>query len=339
VLPVTNAVATQRLGLIFAGAPRVPEMVELACRAEDRGFESVWMAETRITRDAVSPVAAIAQATKRIKVGTGIMNVYTRGAVVIAITFNGLDEIAPGRIIMGLGAGSPLILAPQGVSWDRPVKRLREYVDVIRPLMRGEAVTYHGDMVHLDGARIEDILAGDGGISTAAQMPLYLGVTGRPALELAGELADGVLMNVCLPTSYVERSMEALDRGARKAGRSLGELDIGMAMLASPHDDPAVGRDGARRFIALYLSMFPNIAKETGLAEPFMASVRETFHAEGLDAAAQRVGDDVVDLLAAAGTPEECRARIEEYRRAGVALPVLISVEGAIESVIDELAP
>jgi 5,10-methylenetetrahydromethanopterin reductase len=146
-------------------------------------------------------------------------------------------------------------------------------------------------------------------------------------------------MNVCLPTSYVERSMEALERGARKVGRSVADLDIGMAMLASPHEDRAVGRDAARRFIALYLSMFPNIAKETGLPEPFMASVREMFHAEGIEAAAQQVPDDVVDLLAAAGTPEECRARIDQYRRAGVALPVLIAVEGAIESVIDDLGP
>jgi len=331
--------AQDRVGLIFAGAPRVPEMVRLAQKAEQRGFESVWMAETRITRDAVAPVAAIAQATERIKVGTGIMNVYTRGAVVIAITFNGLDEIAPGRIIMGLGAGSPLILAPQGVAWDRPLKRMREYVDVIRPLMRGEEVTYHGEIVTVEGARVEDVLAGEGAMSTAARMPLYLGVTGRPALELAGEVADGVLMNVCLPTSYVETRLEVIERGAKKAGRSLDDLDIGMAVLVSPDEDGDRGRDGARRFIALYLSLFPNIARETGVPEALRDAVRERFHADGIDAAAQLVPDEVVNLLAAAGTPDECRARIQEYRRAGVALPVLIAVEGALDAVVDELGP
>jgi 5,10-methylenetetrahydromethanopterin reductase len=331
--------AQDRVGLIFAGAPRVPEMVRIAQKAEERGFESVWMAETRITRDAVAPVAAIAQATERIKVGTGIMNVYTRGAVVIAITFNGLDEIAPGRIIMGLGAGSPLILAPQGYAWDRPVQRMREYIEVIRPLMRGDEVTYHGELVTVEGARVEDVLAGEGAVATAAQMPLYLGVTGRPALELAGELADGVLMNVCLPTSYVESRLEVIERGAKKVGRSLDDLDIGMAVLVSPHEDGDVGRDGARRFIALYLSLFPNIAKETGVSEQLRETVRERFHTEGIEAAAQLVPDDVVNLLAAAGTPDECRARIAEYRRAGVALPVLIAVEGALDAVVDALGP
>ena len=151
----------RRLGLLFAGAPRVPEMVALARRAEEHGFESVWVAETRMTRDGFVPLAAIAQATSRVKVGTGIVNVYTRGAVVVAISFAALEEIAPGRVIMGLGAGSPLVLAPQGVAWKKPVTRLREYCDVVRPLLRGEEVAYEGEFVHLEGAQIQDLLAAD----------------------------------------------------------------------------------------------------------------------------------------------------------------------------------
>jgi 5,10-methylenetetrahydromethanopterin reductase len=216
---------------------------------------------------------------------------------------------------------------------------MREYVEVIRPLMRGDEVTYHGEIVTVEGARVEDVLGGDGSLSTAAQMPLYLGVTGRPALELAGEVADGVLMNVCLPTSYVESRLEVIERGATKAGRSLDDIDIAMAVLVSPHEDGEEGRNGARRFIALYLSLFPNIAKETGVPESLRDSVRDRFQAEGIEAAAKLVPDDVVNLLAAAGTPAECRARIAEYRRAGVALPVLIAVEGALDAVVDELGP
>lgn len=333
------AASRPRLGLAFAGAPSVPEMVRLARRAEERGFESVWMAETRMTRDAVTPVAAMAAATEQIKVGTGIVNVYTRGPVVIAVTFVTLDELAPGRILMGLGTGSPLVLAPQGVAFEQPLTRLREYVEVVRPLVRGEPVTYEGSTIRLDGARIEDLLSSAGPGAADGRLPLYLGVTGARALELAGQLADGVLMNVCLPTSYVESRLELVERGGRRAGRSAADVDVAMMLLASPDEDSATGKDRARRFIALYLSLFPNIAKETGLAAGFMASVRDAFHAEGLDAAAARVGDDVVDLLAAAGTPEECRARIEAYRRAGVGVPVLIAVDGALDAVVETLAP
>ena len=135
-----------RTGLLFLGAPAVPEMVSIAQRAEAAGFESAWVAETRLTRDAMTPAAAIALGTERLRVGTGIVNVYTRNPVLLALTFATLDEIAPGRIVMGLGAGSPLVLAPQGITFDRPLTRLREYCEVIPRLLAGEAVTTAGTM-------------------------------------------------------------------------------------------------------------------------------------------------------------------------------------------------
>src|SRR5688572_22957285 len=134
-------------------------MVALAREAEAAGFDSVWMAETRLTRDGVVPVAAIAAGTERIRVGTGILPVYTRNPVTLALTFVSLEELAPGRIVMGLGAGSPVVLRPQGIPFAKPLTRLREYCEVIPPLMRGEAVTYDGETVRLDGARIEDVLS------------------------------------------------------------------------------------------------------------------------------------------------------------------------------------
>ena len=255
-------VSDRRLGLLFVGAPRVPEMVRLAGRAEENGFESVWMAETRMTRDGFVPLAAIASATDQIGLATGIVNVYTRGPVVLAVSFASLAELAPGRVTVGLGAGSPLVLAPQGVAWERPVTRLREYVDVLRPLLRGEEVSYDGEAVHLTGARIEDAL-GEGGIGAGSELPLYLGVTGRRAVELAGATADGVLLNIGLPTSYVGRALGWLAAGAALAGRDSADIDVSMVVLVSPDEDSAQGKARALRFVALYLSLFPNIARET----------------------------------------------------------------------------
>jgi 5,10-methylenetetrahydromethanopterin reductase len=328
----------RRVGLAFLGAPCVPEMVRLAQKAEAAGFESVWVAETRITRDAVVPMAAIAAATECVRIGTAIMNVYTRTPVVIAITFVGLDELAPGRIVMGLGAGSPLILAPQGQPFEKPLTRLREYTEVLRPLMRGEAVTYSGRTVRLDGARIEDMLSPEGSIATGSMsVPLYFGVTGPRSLELAGAVSDGVLLNVCLPTTYVTHARALMTKGAASAGRDAAELEVGMMLVASPDEDSARGKDRARRFIALYLSMFPNIAKETGLPEATVAQMRQAFTAHGVDAAARFVDDEIVDLLSVAGTPAECRRRIDAYRAAGVDLPILVSLEGAIDQTIELL--
>jgi 5,10-methylenetetrahydromethanopterin reductase len=322
-------------GLLFVGAPSVPEQVQLAKRAEDRGFDSVWVAETRMTRDGFTPAAAIATATERIRIGTGIVNVYTRGAVLMAVSFVSLEELAPGRIIMGLGAGSPNILAPQGYEFRRPLTRLREYCTLIR----GEQVTFEGREITIKGAQIEDLLsAGSQPGGPRARIPLHIGATGPKALEYAGSVADGILMNACLPTSYVRSRLEIVARGAASAGRTLDDIEIGMGIVCSPHHDRAVGMDGARQFIALYLSVMPNIAQETDLDEAYVEEIRAAFHADGLESAMALVGDDVVDSLAVAGTPDDCRKRLDEYRAAGIDLCVLAPMEGSIDLIIEELA-
>ncbi|HEY1515626.1 MAG TPA: LLM class flavin-dependent oxidoreductase [Solirubrobacteraceae bacterium] len=327
-----------RTGLLFLGAPAVPEMIKLARQAEAAGFESAWVAETRLTRDAITPVAALALATERMRIGTGIVNVYTRGPVLLALTFATLDELAPGRIAMGLGAGSPLVLAPQGVAFERPLTRLKEYCEVIPRLLAGEAVSYRGQCIELDGARIEDVLARDGEVGAHARIPLYLAATGPRAVEYAGEVADGVLLNVCLPVSYVRERGHRLTAGARRAGRDPSAIEVAMCIVVAPDADPRRGRDAARRFIAVYLSLFPNVARETGLEPELIRTLGEAFADGGVDAAAPCVGDDVVDLLSASGSVEDCRRRLDDYREAGVDLPILAPVEGALELTIDTLA-
>ena len=329
----------RRTGLLFVGAPSVPEIVELAKRAEARGFDSVWMAETRMTRDAFVPIAAMAAATERIRVGSGIVNVYTRGPVVIAISFIGLEELAPGRILMGLGTGSPLVLAPQGISFHKPLTRLREYCEVIPRLIRGEEVTYQGETVQLEGAQVEDLLAKSGTLGgPRTKLPLWLGVTGPKALEYAGGVADGVMLNTCLPTDYVREAVALIDRGARRAGRSIEEIEIAMANATAPHESSTEGKRVAARFIALYLSLFPNVARATGVDETRLAAMRKAFEERGLDAAAELIGDDIVDRLTVAGTVDECRARLDDYRAAGVQVPILAPLEATMDLAVDALA-
>ena len=204
----------ERLGLGLLGAPDVLQMVELAKLAETRDFSSVWVAETRLTRDGITPCAAIAMATSRIKIATGIINVFTRGAVLIAVSFVSLDEVSQGRILMGLGAGSPLVLQPQGVDFHKPLTRLRETIEVVQPLIRGEEVTFEGETMSLAGAKLEMT-------APRQHIPLYLGVTGPKALELCGEKADGAMLNAFLPTTYVERALTRIEAGAKRSRQTV----------------------------------------------------------------------------------------------------------------------
>lgn len=322
-----------RLGLIFAGGPSVPEMVAISQRAEARGFESIWVAETRLTRDGFVPLAAIGAATSRITIGTGIVPVFTRPPVVLAISFRALEEIAPGRVKMGIGTGSPKILETQGIAFERPLTRLREYCNVLPRLVAGESVTFHGETMTLTDARIEDVLASEEQ-AAAPPLPLWLGVTGPKALQLSGQMADGVLLNVCLGPDYVRRAMSLMREGAAAAGRDPERIEVGMGIVCSPDLDGDVGRERARRFVALYLSLFPNVARETGIDSDLIAAVRDAFGRAGLEAAVAVMGSDPVQRLAAAGTPAEVRDRLDEYVEAGVDMPVLVPVEGALEAVL-----
>jgi 5,10-methylenetetrahydromethanopterin reductase len=326
-----------RIGLLFPGAPAVPEMIDLSRRAEAAGYDSVWVAETRLTRDAIVPLAAIAGRTERIRLGSGIIPVPTRNPVTIALSFISLEEMAPGRIIMGLGAGSPMVLAPQGIAFEKPLTRLREYCEVIPHLIRGEEVSYDGTAVRLQRARVEDVISSRAAGGSRTRIPLWLGVTGPRSLEYAGEVADGVMLNGCLGTDYVERACGHIGRGARRAGRTRDDVEIAMALWVAPHEDSTTGKRIAARALALYLSLFPNIARETGLAEKVTNRVREEFYARGVEAATELIGDDIVDRQAVAGTPEECRSRLHAYRSAGIQLPVLAPLEGTMDLAIETL--
>ncbi|UGS34529.1 LLM class flavin-dependent oxidoreductase [Capillimicrobium parvum] len=313
-------------------------MVRLARRAEAAGFESAWVAETRMTRDAFVPMAAIAQATERMHVGSAIVNVFNRSPMVIAVTLTSLRELAPHRVIGGLGAGSPLILGKQGIAFHRPVTRLREYVQVLRPLLAGDPVTFSGETIELDDVRIEDIAAGTSpGLGGGDVVPLYLGVTGPRALELGGEVADGVLINGFMSTAYVDRALDRIGRGAARAGRALDDVDVCSLLVTSCDERSSVAKDRARRLIAMYLSMFANIARESGLDESRVAHTRERFQAGGIDAAAATIDDDIVDTLTVAGTPDECAARMDAYRARGVNHLVLSPIGDTHELVIDAL--
>lgn len=310
-----------KIGLAYLGGPAVPAMQQLAKRAEDKGFESVWMAETRISRDGLVPLAAIACETDRMRLGTGIINVFTRGVVVTAVSFATLEELAPGRVVVGLGAGSSAVLTSQGQAISKPLTRLREFVHALRRLLAGGPVEYKGETISLAGAQLE--------CPPRRKLPVYLGVTGSRALELAGEIADGVIINGFMSLEYLGRALPTIEQGFAKAESGAAKPEIAAMLATSLDNDGRRARDAIRPLIANYLRGFPNIARETGVDSSVLKRIRRG------DLSA--VDDVMVNRLAVAGTPSECRARIEAYREAGVQLPILSPIAN-VEKTIDALA-
>src|SRR5437667_4410934 len=189
--------------------------------AEARGFEAVWQAESRLVRDAIVPMAAFAAVTERIKVGSGVINNWTRNIGLLAATFLTLDDLAPNRIICGIGAWWDPLARNVGIERKKPLKAMRETIEVMKRLLRMERVSYHGEFHHVEGIELDVVH----GRREPRNVPIYIGATQMGMMELAGEIADGVVLNYCVPPEYNQKALKHIEIGANKVGRNLDDID------------------------------------------------------------------------------------------------------------------
>ena len=298
---------TQPVALYLQDAHTIRQGAEFAAYAESKGFESVWQAESRLVREASVPMAAFAMATERLRIGSGVADCWSRNPARLAATFATLDDLAPGRIIMGLGAWWDPLAAKVGISRRRPLTVMREVVTVCRALLNNETVTFHGEYVHLDGVELDYVYQE----RKAKDLPIYIGATGLKMMELTGEIADGVVLNYLVSPDYNRQAIDALAAGADKAGRSLDSIDRPQLVVCSVHEDRAVALDMARLMVTQYLGQQPHIMKASGVPQSLLDKVGEvlTWPAthEQVEAASKLVPDEIVQMLTASGTPAEAR--------------------------------
>ena len=323
-----------RVALYLQDLHPLREGMDYARYAEDHGFEAVWQAESRLVREATVPMAAYAAVTSRIKVGAGVIPIWTRNVALLAATFSTLDDLAPGRVILGLGAWWDPLATKVGIDRRKPLRAMRETVEATRRLLALERVTYHGEFVHLDDVEI-DIVHGD---RSPKHVPIYIGATGMQMMELAGAIADGAVLNYMVGPAYNAQALAALAAGAEKAGRSLEDIDRPQLVVCSVDHDRAVALDRARELLTQYLGQQPHIMKASGVDPDLIDRIGEvlTWPAgpEEIRAAMRLVPDDVVQQITASGTPEECRAKVSEYVEAGATCPVLYPL-GDVRLMID----
>jgi len=291
--------------------------------AEEHGFEAVWQAESRLVREATVPMAAYAAVTERIKVASGVIPIWTRNVGLLAATFSTLDELAPGRVICGLGAWWEPLASKVGVDRSRPLRAMREVVEATRRLLQMERVTYHGEFVNLDDVEI-DIVHGD---RSPKQVPIYIGATGMQMMELAAEVGDGVVLNYMVSPDYTRRAMEHLAIGAARAGRSLSVIDRPQLVVCSLDNDRQLALDRARELLTQYLGQQPHIAQASGVDPALVAAIGKELtwpaRPEEIRKAMRLVPDEAVQMITAAGAPEECLRKVEEYIDAGATCPIL----------------
>lgn len=324
-----------RVALYLQDKHPLSEAIEYVRYAEARGFEAVWQAESRLVRDAIVPMAAYAATTTRIKVGSGVINNWTRNAALIAATFSTLDDLAPGRIMCGLGVWWEPLASKVGVNRRKPLEAMRETLEVVRRLLKMEKVTFKGEFVQVEDIEIDIVHAE----RKPKQVPLYIGATGPKMMELSGEIADGVLLNYLVSPAYNREAMNQLRTGAARVGRSLEEIDRPQLIVCSLDQDRARALDNARELVTQYLGQQPHIMKASGVSQDLLDEIGKvlTWPAEEhqIREAMRLVPDEVVQLITASGTAEECRAKVQEYIEAGCTCPVLYPLGDDVRAMID----
>ena len=327
-----------RLAIYLQDAHSIPDAVGYVQYAEERGFEAVWQADSRLVRDAVVPMAAFATCTETIRIGSGVVDCWTRNPARLASTFSTLDDLAPGRIILGIGAWWEPLATKVGVNRHRSLKAMRETVEACRALLADETVTYDGEFVHLDGVELDYVYQE----RRPKDVPIYIGATGDRMLELTGEIADGVVLNYLVSPEYNRRAMDRLADGAARAGRSVDDLDRPQLVVCSVAENRAEALDGARLMVTQYLGQQPHIMKASGVPESLLEEIGRvlTWPAthEQVEAASKLVPDEVVQMICAAGTADEVREKVAQYMADGCTCPILYPLGPDVRLMIDVFA-
>ena len=337
-----------RAGDMLAGVPMavyvqdahpIREAMGFVRRAEELGFAAVWQADSRLVREATVPMAAFAATTERIAVGSGVIDIWTRNPARLASLFSTLDDLAPGRILAGLGAWWDPLATKVGVRRTRPLRAMREVVESLRALLRCDGpVSCDGAYVRLDGVELDYVHQEP----RAKRVPIYVGATGMRMMELAGEVADGAVLNYLVSPAYNRRAVEALAAGADRAGRTLDDVDRPQLVVCSLDADRAAALDAARLLVTQYLGQQPHIMAASGVPAELLDDIGRVLtwpagHDEVV-AASKLVPDEVVQMLCAAGTADECRAKVAQYVATGCTSPIIYPL-GDVPATLEAFAP
>lgn len=307
-----------RLGLAVPFSNPLPfaDHLKLAREAEARGYDMAWTAEVG-GPDAITTMSLLATNTTRLRIATGIIPVQTRTPIVLGMTAATLGTLAPGRIALGLGVSSRIIVGQwHGLPFTRPLAQLREAVTIIRMVLAGERVNFEGEFYRLKNFRLLTP-------PPSQPVPIYLGALGPRMLQLAGEIADGVLLN-WIPPEAIPESIKQIEIGASRAGRSLDGFEIACFIRVSVTDDPEPARRWLARDITGYciVDSYARFFAASGFGTEVEA-VKRAWHAGDRAGAVAQISPRFLDGLGVVGSEDFCRHRLRDFAKAGLTQTVV----------------
>lgn len=335
---------TNRMAIYMQDVVDIREELELARYMEERGFSEIWQGDNRLARDCIVLMSAFLTHTKKLRVGSGVLPIWTRNPAVIAASFSSMWELGGkvdgrGRVMLGLGAWWEPIASRVGVKMSKPLKAMRENIEVIRQLLTMETVTYRGEFVNLENVSL-DVVYGD---TSPRDIPIYIGATGPKMLELSGEICDGVCLNYGVSVDYIKRAIALVEKGAKKSGKTIKDIDLPELMVVSMCDEnPDAALHAGKKLAAYYFATEPHIMKASGVSEVIADKAKALMGwpatEEDYERASAVIPEEIVRNIMAVGTADDCRAKVKEYIDAGVTCPILYPLRGNIKEVIDTFA-
>lgn len=310
-------------GVLYPGQ----SIVELAKVAEDNGFDAVWKGESN-SADPIVTLSAMAVGTSKVKLGTGVYHIFGRSPVTFGIQAATLNDLSGGRAILGIGTSNKTIASWHGATFDRPVRRIREYADIVRQVARGERVDYQGGAYEVSGFKLS-------WKPDHPEVRIFFAGLGEQMTRLAGRHADGILVNMANP-QMLREIVGRVRQGAIDAGRNPDDLEYVAKVRVCLNPDRAVAAAKFKQVLAFYniAEFYRDMIGQMGFAEE-SAHIREEYQRAGFRAAIASVPDSLVEGLPtiAAASPEEARDRLQPYIDAGITrliIPFIPSTDDAI---------
>jgi len=325
-----------KFGIEFVPKEAYWKTVYYAIQSEKRGFDNLWITDHYNNRNVYVTLATTAMYTKKIVFGPGVTNPFLVNPIITAQSLASLDELAPGRVVLGMGAGDKTTLASTGIEVKKQLSAVVDSIAIFKAMLEGKSVNYEGNVFQVKGTKFN--------FKPRGQIPVYIGAQGPKMLATAGKIGDGVLINASHPKD-VDYAVGQIKKGVNEAGKSMSDVDVTAYTSFSVHKKPEKATKAASPVVAFIVAGSPNVILEMhGLDLEKADTIRGALKKGDFGTAFGSVTPDMIEAFSIAGTPDMCNQKITRLLKSGitqfvVGSPIGPNVRKSIDLISEQVIP
>ncbi|PVX23714.1 MAG: 5,10-methylenetetrahydromethanopterin reductase [Candidatus Bathyarchaeum sp.] len=325
-----------KFGVEFVPKEAYWKTVYYAIQSEKRGFDNLWITDHYNNRNVYVTLAATAMYTKKIIFGPGVTNPFMVNPIMTTQSLATLDELAPGRVVLGMGAGDKTTLASTGIEAKKQLSAVVDAIAIFKAMLEGKSVNYEGNVFKVSGTKFN--------FKPRGQIPVYIGAQGPKMLATAGKIGDGVLINASHPKD-VDYAVSQIKKGVDEAGKSMSDVDVTAYTSFSVHKKQEKAEKAASPVVAFIVAGSPDvILQRHGLNLEAANKIRGALKKGDFGTAFGSVSPEMIEAFSIAGTPDICNQKITRLLKAGitqfvVGSPIGPNVRKSIDLISEQVIP